>query len=476
MTGSNRLNVLLIGGGGREHALALAISRSPRLGTLYASHTDNPGIASLARPVDVPVNIREIYRLQQFIEKNSIGLVVIGPEEPLNEGYADKLASPTTKVFGPVAAAARLEGDKAWAKQVMRSASIPTAEARVFTSADAARGYVESREQDDPVLGKLFTEASKYNDPADRRKFIENKLIDSRELRTAMAAPRPDLPVIKAAGLAKGKGVIVPSSIAEAFTAIDSIMVRKVFGDAGRQVVIEERLEGPEVSVLAICDGRSLYVLPPCQDHKRLGDNDTGPNTGGMGAFCPSGTIDDALMTRIEREVLVATIDALRRDDIEFKGVLYAGIMLTHAGPKVLEFNTRFGDPECQPLMARLKSDILDLMEATNDGRLNDIDVEWDPRPACCVVLASEGYPERPKTGVPIHGLDKASAMKDVTVTHAGTKRQPDGTIVTAGGRVLGVTALGDTMQQARAKAYAACEAISFAGKTMRTDIAANAT
>ena len=469
-----RTNVLLIGGGGREHALALAIARAPSLATLYATHTDNPGIAALARPVDVPVSIREIYRLQQFIEKHDIGLVVVGPEEPLTEGFADRLASPRTLVFGPVAAAARLEGDKAWAKQLMRAASIPTAEARVFTNADAARAYLESRESDDPILSRLFADLARFADPAERRRALDQRLRESRDLQRAFDAPRPDLPVIKAAGLAKGKGVVVPATLREALAAIDDIMVKRVHGDAGRQLVIEERLDGPEISVLALCDGRTLYVLPPCQDHKRLGDNDTGPNTGGMGAFCPSRVLDDELMSRVEREVLVPVLDALRRDDIEFKGVLYAGLMLTHAGPKVLEFNVRFGDPECQPLMARLRSDIVELMRAVCEGRLESAHIEWDPRPACCVVLASAGYPEKPRTGIPITGIDAAAAMPGVTVTHAGTRRAPDGSIVTAGGRVLGVTAVADTMRDARALAYRACERIHFEGKTYRTDIAAN--
>jgi phosphoribosylamine--glycine ligase len=466
-----RLNVLLVGGGGREHALALAISRSPRLGTLYTTHPENPGIATIAAGVDVPVNIREIYRLQQFIEKHEIGLVVIGPEEPLAEGFADKLASDRTRVFGPTAAAARLESDKAWAKQVMRSASIPTAEARVFHSPDAARAYVESREQNDPALGRLFAEVARISDPDQRRRTIETRVRDSRELQAAFNAPRPDLPVIKAAGLARGKGVVVPGTLAEALNAIDDIMVRRIHGDAGRQVVIEERLEGREVSVLALCDGRSLYVLPPCQDHKRLLDGDQGPNTGGMGAYCPAETIDDSLMSRIEREILVPTLDALRREEIEYRGVLYAGLMLTHAGPKVLEFNVRFGDPECQPLMARLAGDALDLFEAVCDQRVDSLDMEWDPRAACCVVLACEGYPSQPRTGAPIHGLDNASRMPDITIVHAGTRRQPDGSIVTAGGRVLGVTALATTLAQARDRAYEAVAKIHFDGMTFRRDI-----
>jgi len=470
------LNVLLIGGGAREHALAIAISRSPRLRTLYTTHPSNPGLAALAQPVDVPVSAREFYRLEQFIARQSIDLIVIGPEEPLAEGYADRLRTPTTRVFGHSKDAAQLEANKAWCKQILRSASIPTAEARAFTDPEAARVYFESREGDDPLLAKLAEESSKFRDPQDRRKFIEQKIHASRELQTAYAAPRADLPVLKAAGLAKGKGVVLPGSLAEAIAAIDAMMVRQVFGDAGRQVVIEERLTGPEVSVLALTDGRTLLVLPPCQDHKRLGDGDTGPNTGGMGAFCPTATVDEALMSRVEREILVPTLDALRREGISCTGVLYAGLMLTHAGPKVLEYNVRFGDPECQPLMARLRSDIIELMLAACDGKLEDARVEWDPRPACCVVLASAGYPESSTKGVPIHGLDAAAKLSDVTVTHAATRRLSDGTIVTDGGRVLSVTALGDTMADARRKAYQACDLITFKGKVYRTDIAASAT
>jgi phosphoribosylamine--glycine ligase len=423
---SGKINVLLIGGGGREHALALKLAQSPRLGTLYVTHPENPGLAALGTPVDVPVSIREIYRLQQFIAKKDISLVVIGPEDPLNEGYADKLADEHTMVFGPVRQAAQLEGDKAWAKHMMKAASIPTAEARVFTDHAQAVEYVRSRQQP---------------------------------------------PVIKAAGLAKGKGVIVPATLDEAVDALGRMMLKREFGDAGLKVVVEEKLAGPEVSVLAIVDGKSLLVLPPCQDHKRLLDGDQGPNTGGMGAFCPTTTLSDATMAQIESQVLVPIIDALRREGIEYRGVLYAGLMLTHSGPKVLEFNTRFGDPECQPLMARLRSDLIDLLVATCNGTLDQIEVAWDARPACCVVLASEGYPDQPKTGVPIMGLEEAAAMPDVQVLHAGTRRAPNGQIVTAGGRVLSVTALGSTMQEARERAYAACDTIVFTGKQFRSDI-----
>lgn len=421
----DRLNVLLIGGGGREHALAVKMAQSPRLGRLFVTHPENPGLAALGKPVDVPVSIKEIYRLVQFCDREKISLVVIGPEEPLSEGFADKLAAPGRLVFGPKADAARLEADKAWAKQLMRGASIPTGEARTFTDAESAKAYLRSRE-----------------------------------------VPH----VIKASGLAKGKGVVVPSTFDEAIDAIDKMMVKKIFGDAAKTVIIEEMLQGPEVSVLAIVDGRNILVMPACQDHKRLRDNDEGPNTGGMGAFCPSKLIDAAMMQRIEREVLVPTLDALRREGVDFRGVMYAGLMLTHAGPKVLEFNTRFGDPECQPLMATLKSDLIELMLATCEQRLDQIDVEWSDDAACCVVLASHGYPENPRKGVEITGVDEADAIDGVKVYHAGTKMDA-GRLVTNGGRVLGVTAIGKDLDEARERAYKACDLIQFEGKTLRRDI-----
>jgi len=423
--GGGPLNVLLIGGGGREHALAIAMKRSPRLNTLHITHPENPGLAAMGIAVDVPVNIREIYRLQRYIEKHAINLVVIGPEEPLAQGFADKLASESTLVFGPVAEAARLEADKSYAKQVMRAASIPTAEARTFTDVESATAYIETR---------------------------------------------IDPPVVKASGLAKGKGVIVASTQDEAKDAIRRIMINKEFGDAGNSVLIEERMHGREASVLAIVDGKSILVLPVCQDHKRVGDNDTGPNTGGMGAYCPSDALSLADMQRVEREVLVPIVDTMRRDGIEFRGVLYVGLMLTHGGPKVLEFNCRFGDPECQALVSRLTSDILELFVATCTSKLDEIDVTWDPRPSCCIVLASEGYPDKPKFGVEIQGVERAAAQPDVRVDHAGTKLVA-GKLVTAGGRVLNVTALGSSLADAAKKAYAAAGMITFPGMVMRTDI-----
>ena len=424
----DRFNILLIGGGGREHALAAKIVASSRCDTLFITHSGNAGLASIGTPVDVPVSIKEIYRLEQFCDKHNVGLVVIGPEDPLAEGYADALAKPGRVVFGPSKAAAQLEADKAFAKQIMRGAKVPTAEGRAFTNVEQARDYVTSRQS---------------------------------------------AHVIKAAGLAKGKGVILPSSSEEATAAIDRIMVERAFGDAGSTVLVEERLSGPEVSVLALVDGRNILVLPPCQDHKRLLDGDAGPNTGGMGAFCPTNTLTPELMAEIEREVLVSTVDALRREDIEFRGVLYAGLMLTPSGPKVLEFNVRFGDPECQPLMALLDSDIVDLLVGTATGTLDEADVTFSSAAACPVVLAAEGYPDAASAGDVITGIDKADAMDGVTVQIAGATRDAAGQIKTSGGRVLAVTGVGATMAEARERAYAGVDVIQFAGKQVRRDIAA---
>ena len=425
-----KVNVLLIGGGSREHALAWAMARSARLGRLYVTHPQNPGLAALGRPIDVPFTIGELYRLEQFCDAHEIGLVVIGPEGPLAEGFADRLSTPTRKVFGPSQGAARLESDKAWCKTFLHEAHVPTADGRSFTDYESAIAYVQSR-----------------NEP----------------------------PVIKASGLAAGKGVIVPETIAQACDAVKMMMVDRAFGKAGEKVVIEERLTGREVSVFAITDGRNIHVLPPCQDHKRLLDNDKGPNTGGMGALCPSDAIDDQTMSVIEREILVPTIDALKRDGIDYRGVLYAGLMLTHSGPKVIEYNVRFGDPECQTLLVSLKSDIIEIMLATSTRQLGKVELAWNARPVVCVVLASKGYPSSPQKGDPIIGIEEAAAMEGVEIFFAGAARQdqsdPSSPIVTAGGRVLSVVAMGESWEQARKRAYKAAHAIDFAGKQMRHDI-----
>ncbi|MCC5822538.1 MAG: phosphoribosylamine--glycine ligase [Phycisphaerales bacterium] len=508
LTGS-KLNVLLIGGGGREHALAEAMSRSPLLDTLYITHPSNPGLAALGTPVDVPVSGKELYRLQQFCDRKNIGLVVIGPEDPLAEGYADALRKKSDgsvrPVFGPGKAGAMLESDKAFAKQMMRSASVPTGEGRVFTDPNAAKHYLVAVARDDEEVSGLIEGLDRIQDQSARYHALAalvrvgtaathggtvgapdlsllkdagigrdraDTVALAKRIAAAWDAPRKSLPVIKACGLAKGKGVILPATLREAFDAIDDMMVRKVFGDAGKKVIVEERLQGTEVSILALLDGRNILILPPCQDHKRLGEGDTGPNTGGMGAFCPADTVDEAVMRTVETDVFVAIADALRREEIDFRGVLYAGLMLTPGGPKVLEFNTRFGDPECQPLMARLESDAIELFLATAEGRLDEVDVRFSEQHAVCVVLASPGYPADPKTGGEIVGIDKAQEVDGVRVYHAGT-RSEGGTLVTAGGRVLGVTALAPDFATARAHAYRACDRIRFDGMQYRRDIGA---
>lgn len=427
------INVLLIGGGAREHALAVGLSRSPKLGKLFSTDAQNPGIAKLAKSVVIPNLKNELYRLVQFCDREKIDLVVIGPEEPLAQGWADTLCkkadgSPRL-VFGPGAKGAQLEADKSYAKQMMRAASVPTPEGRVFDQMEHAEEYLKTRDE-------VF--------------------------------------VIKATGLAKGKGVVVPQTNEEGIRAVRDMMEKRVFGDAGKRVLVEEKMSGIEVSVLAILDGTNILVLPPCQDHKRLSDGDQGPNTGGMGAFCPAETIDDRTMQLIETDVLVPIADILRRDEIDFKGVLYAGIMLTAAGPKVLEFNVRFGDPECQPLIARLESDLIELLWATASGKLDQVEVRFSKQVAVCVVLAAKGYPQKPESGAVISGIQDAEQMDGVSIFHAGTKLV-DGKVVVAGGRVLSVTALGDTMEQARDRAYNAASKIHFDGMQMRTDIALNA-
>lgn len=429
MTGAvpEKVNVLLVGGGGREHALACALHRSPLLGTLHITHPDNPGLAQIGTSVDVPVDIKQIYRLEQYCDAHRVHLVVIGPEEPLAQGFADALRKGGRLVFGPGADGARLEADKAWCRDLLRAAAVPMAEGRAFTNYDAAANYLRSREHP---------------------------------------------PVIKAAGLAKGKGVVLPDTLQDAHKILEDIMVRRIFGEAGSKVVIEERIFGREVSVLAVTDGRSIQLLPTAQDHKRLMDGDRGPNTGGMGAFSPSDALDESTLDLIVRDILVPTIDTLKRDGIDYRGVLYAGLMLTPAGPKVLEYNVRFGDPECQAIVPRLQSDALELMLACAQRRLGDVDLMWDMRPSVCLVLASEGYPEQPVTGVPIEGVEQAAVLEDVHIFHSGTRRDAQGRLMTAGGRVLSVVAIGDDLAQARDKAYRAAEMISFPGMRMRHDIA----
>ncbi len=429
MSKQNKVNALILGSGGREHALGWKLKQSKRCGKLYFA-PGNGGTASLGEnrndlPFD-PVNTKNADAIDYFCRHNDISLIVIGPEDPLCGGLADRLARPGRYVFGPVKAGARLEADKAFSKQLMRAASIPTADARMFSDYDAAVNYVQNRET--PV-------------------------------------------VVKAAGLAKGKGVIVCGNNEQAADALKQCMIDKAFGEAGSTVIVEERLVGQEVSILALVDGRNIYVLDPTQDHKQAHERDQGPNTGGMGAYCPTPLVNDTLMNTIQGEILVPTVDALRRDGIEFKGVLYAGLMLTAGGPKVLEFNTRFGDPECQPLMMRLKGDLVDIVIATCQGTLGEVDLNWDERCCCCVVMASGGYPGKYESGKTITGIEDAEEDQDVKVFHAGTKLGKSGALVTAGGRVLNVCAMGKDLKEAQQKANAACEKIRFDGAFFRRDI-----
>jgi phosphoribosylamine--glycine ligase len=415
------MNVLVIGSGGREHALCYRLASSPRLDKLFIL-PGNAGTASLG--TNIPGNAADIKLALEVARRESIDLTVVGPEDPLAAGMVDAFQEARLRIFGPTAAAARLESDKSFAKVLMRQQAVPTADARIFENYDQARQYIATR--DEPV-------------------------------------------VIKAAGLAKGKGVIVCDDPADGILAAERMMVDRVFGEAGARIVVEERLGGREASLLAIVDGQTLFVLEPAQDYKRLGERDTGPNTGGMGSFCPTPAIDDDLMAQIQRQILVPTLDGLTREGIHYRGVLYAGLMLTPAGPKVLEFNCRFGDPETQAILMRLQSDLLDLLDAAVSGHLDEAAVQWDPRHALCVVMASQGYPEKYPTGFPITGLPHSPA-DDVAVFHAGTRLQ-DGQVLTAGGRVLGVTALGDTLADARRRAYETVDRIRFEGAYYRPDL-----
>ena len=424
------MHVLIVGNGGREHALAWKIAQSPRVERVYVA-PGNAGTAQLA--VNVNVSPMDFAGLIDFARKNHIGLTVVGPEAPLAAGIVDAFQAAKLRIFGPSKAAAQLEGSKVFCKNLLRSADVPTADYHVFNDPIEAMGFVNERYGDEDELAPL---------------------------------------VVKADGLAAGKGVIVCQRRDEVLEAIDRIAFHREFGDAGDQIVIEERLDGPEASVLAITDGRTILTLPAAQDHKPAYDLDRGPNTGGMGAYSPTPVVDDQRMRWIEEHVLVPTVHAMKRGRTPFRGVLYAGLMLTRQGPKVLEYNVRFGDPECQPILMRLQGDLVDVLEATIDGRLDEIDgLHWDPRPAVCVVMASEGYPGDYDKGHPIRGLDQAAELPDVKVFHAGT-RMDNGQVVTDGGRVLGVTAMGDSIAQAKLQAYTAVKCIRWSGAWCRKDIA----
>jgi len=418
------MQVLVIGQGGREHALAWKLRQSPKVKKVYCA-PGNAGTAIDATNIDL--NSTDTQRLVKFAQTEKIDLTVVGPEAPLVAGLVDAFEDAGLRVFGPSKAAAQLEGSKAFAKQMMKLAKVPTAEFQTFDNPDDAIRHIEERE-------------------------IEQL-------------------VVKADGLAAGKGVYVCSERAEAVAAVRRLMIDKEFGAAGSEIVIEERLSGQELSVLAVVDGRTIVTLEAAQDHKAAFDGDQGPNTGGMGAYSPTPIAPPLVIDDIVQRVLVPIVHTMRRQGIEYRGVLYAGIMLTSQGPKVLEFNVRLGDPETQPVLMRLKTDLFDLLWAATEGTLRDLPaLEWDPRPALCVVMASEGYPGDYTKGHPIRGLDDAAQIADAKVFHAGTVRLGN-QVVTDGGRVLGVTAIGNDVADAKRRAYEAVKCIRWNGAWCRKDI-----
>lgn len=416
------MKVLIVGGGGREHAIAWKISQSPKVSRLYCA-PGNGGIASLAQCV--PIKAMDIEGIVEFVKSEGIDLVVVAPDDPLAAGMVDALESAGIRAFGPNKAAAEIESSKVFSKNLMKKYGIPTAAYEVFENDSDALDY----------------------------------------LRTCSYPT-----VIKADGLALGKGVIIANDFEEAQDAVRSIMSDKIFGNAGNRVVIEEFLTGTEVSILTFTDGETLVPMISSQDHKRALDDDMGPNTGGMGTFSPSRIYTDEVDEWCMKNIFMPTIDAMRKEGRRFKGVLYFGLILTADGPKVLEYNARFGDPETQVVLPHLKTDIIDIFEAIIDERLADVNIEWDNRSAVCVILASGGYPGKYRTGLEITGIEEAEKDPSVTVFHAGTKLEA-GKYYTAGGRVLGVTAVADTIDDARAKAYAAVGKINFEGMHYRKDI-----
>jgi phosphoribosylamine---glycine ligase len=415
------MKILVIGSGGREHALVWKLKQSARVSSVFCA----PGNAGIARIATcVPLKISDHDALVRFAREEGIGLTVVGPDDALAAGMVDRFQAEGLRIFGPTQSAARLESSKVFAKEFMERHGIPTAR------------------------------SGSFSDSSEAHKFAQ-----------AMRKPL----VIKADGLALGKGVLIAHSGWDAALAIHRIMEERRFGDAGKRVVIEEFLVGVECSIHALVDGSSYLLFPGAQDHKRAFDHDLGPNTGGMGTFSPSRALTPALEERVRREILDPFIAGLKKDGMDYRGMLFPGLMLTSDGPKVLEFNCRFGDPETQVLLPRLESDLVELMDATIDGRLAATQVKWSPKAAVCVVMASGGYPDTYATGRPIAGLE--AEREGVTVFHAGTRAE-NGQFFTAGGRVLGVTALGADLAAARATAYAAVDEIHFEGRHFRTDIA----
>ena len=422
------MKVLIIGSGGREHALAWKVSQSPKVSKIYCA-PGNAGIASIAECVNIKV--MDIPALVSFAKEKAIDLVIVGPESPLIAGLADELRAAGIPTFGPSKAAAQIEGSKVFSKNLFAKYGIPTAEFRTFDDPEAASAYIEE-----------------------------------------VAGGSEELPiVVKAEGEAAGKGVLICGTKAEALSAVKTIMVDRAFGQAGDQVVIEEMLEGQEATLMVITDGTSVVPLQPAQDYKRAYDNDEGLNTGGMGCYSPVPVVPPGVYDECLRTCILPTIRAMKAEGRPYTGALYCGIMLTKDGPKVIEFNARFGDPETQVALPLLETDLIDVIQASLSGSLDSVETKCYNGAAVCVVIASGGYPGSYETGTPISGLDAAGSIEGVTVFHAGT-RLDDGKVVTSGGRVLGVTAVGDSFKAARDRAYSAVDRIHFEGMHYRTDIA----
>lgn len=416
------MKILVVGGGGREHAIIWKIAQSKKVSKIYCA-PGNGGIAELAECVNIGAT--DIYNMVEFAKKEKIDCVFVAPDDPLVLGMVDAMEEAGIRAFGPRKNAAIIEGSKAFSKNLMKKYNIPTAGYEVFTDSESAIEYVKK--------GTFPT-------------------------------------VIKADGLALGKGVIIANNLEEATEAIKDMIDDKKFGDSGSRVVIEEFLTGPEVSVLAFTDGKTVVPMVSAQDHKRAYDNDEGLNTGGMGTFSPSRLYDDAKAKECMENIFIPTINAMNAEGRTFKGVLYFGLMMTNNGVKVIEYNCRFGDPETQVVLPRLKTDLVEIMEAVIDERLSEINIEWADNAAVCVVMASGGYPVSYKKGYEISGLDKVSKMEDMVVFHAGTALD-DGKVVTSGGRVLGVTAVSDNLDMAIKKAYEGVAEISFTDEFHRNDI-----
>lgn len=416
------MKILVIGGGGREHALVWKLKQSPAVKKIFCA-PGNGGIGETAE--NVPIRADDLPKLLSFAKKEGIDLTVVGPELPLTLGIVDLFQKEGPAIFGPSREASLLEGSKAWTKQFLREEGIPTAFFEVFDDFDRAVDFLGT--QSYPV-------------------------------------------VIKADGLAAGKGVLIAKDRAEAVGGLEAVLKKKVFGEAGKRVVIEEFLSGEEASFQVFVDGRSLLPLDSAKDHKRVGEGDCGPNTGGMGAYSPAPVVSDRIRNEVLERILQPTLQGLLKRGVEFRGILYAGLMITSEGPKLLEYNVRFGDPETQPLMVRLEGDLVETMQATLAGRLKGRTLRWADKPSVCVVMAAHGYPGEVRQGDEIQGLAPADKVPETVIFHAGTKREGE-RLVTAGGRVLGVTSVGKDLRQARERAYDACEKIYWKGMHYRRDI-----